>query len=67
MGRGIRREGRRVPFDALTISGLDDPAFGESIAGVAGGMIVSRGVGRSGLRIRASCDPEVYLCVIRAG
>lgn len=37
-----------------------------AVAGVAGGMIVSRGVGCSGLPIRVSCDPEVHLCVIRA-
>ena len=35
--------------------------------GVAGGMIVSRGVGCSGLPVRMACDPEVHVCVLRAG
>lgn len=37
-----------------------------AVAGVAGGMIVSRGVGCSGVPLRVACDPEVHLCVIRA-
>jgi predicted MPP superfamily phosphohydrolase len=37
-----------------------------AVARVAGGMIVSRGVGCSGVPIRMSCDPEVHVCVIRS-